>query len=144
MPKTLFSKSFPSTTEAIGQAVNEALEALSSHGWCTCKQDNFCLRLCLEEALINAITHGNSNVSTRSVHLEILEDGEQCRVCVTDEGQGFNPQEYDMPDCEELGGRGVCLIKHFMDDVHFDKIKNCLHMIFRRGSFERKEQSHAK
>jgi serine/threonine-protein kinase RsbW len=99
--------------------------------------------LCLEEALVNAIVHGNDNKPDRTVKLEIAHDGDECRVSVADEGNGFDPQSVEMPDCNQLGGRGVCLIKHFMDEVKFNRAKHRLEMTFRRNSLSREEESHA-
>jgi serine/threonine-protein kinase RsbW len=143
MLKTLFSKKLPSTMEAVGKTVNEAVDVLCSHEWCKDDTAQFSLRLCLEEALVNAMVHGNANEAARHVQIEIAEEGERCHVRVSDEGKGFDPQAIEMPDCNQLGGRGVCLIKHFMDDVRFDRAKHCLEMTFRRGSLTREEESHA-
>lgn len=143
MLKTLFIKSFPSTTEAVGKTVNEALEVLSAHKFCLTDSASFSLRLCLEEALVNAMVHGNGNQAARNVNLEIESEGDRCHVSVTDEGKGFDPQNVEMPDCNQLGGRGVCLIKHFMDEVRYNRAKQRLEMTFRRGTFSREEESHA-
>lgn len=137
----VFKKSFRSTTEEIGAALNEALEVLHSKGWCKCQESRFSLRLCIEEALVNAKIHGNKNEAGSIVELEITEDGAMCRIRVSDEGCGFDPNLVEMPDCDELGGRGVCLIKHFMEELRFDKDCNCLEMAFRRGGLAREEVS---
>lgn len=143
MLKTLYTKTFPSTTDAVGKTVNEALEVLSQHHFCDSDSACFSLRLCLEEALVNAIVHGNDSRAERTVRLEIACDGDRCRVSVADEGSGFDPQEVEMADCNQLGGRGVCLIKHFMDEVKFNRARHCLEMTFRRGNLSREEESHA-
>ena len=129
---TIYTNEFPSTLEAVGQVLAEALDVLIRHDWCP--QGNcFSVRLCIEEALVNAVRHGNKGVAEHRVCLEIREDGERCRIRVRDQGEGFDPNSISMPDCEEFGGRGVCLIKHFMDDVSFDRESNCLEMVFRKG-----------
>jgi serine/threonine-protein kinase RsbW len=134
MAKTVFAKEFPSTTQDLAETLTAALNALIAHRWCTL-EDSFCIRLCLEEALVNAVVHGNKNQPSRMVHVEIVEDGDRCRICVRDEGNGFDPTGISMPDCNQLGGRGVCLIKHYMDEVHFDYDRNCLSMEFSRDTF---------
>jgi anti-sigma regulatory factor (Ser/Thr protein kinase) len=40
-----------------------------------------------------------------------------------------------MPDCNQMGGRGVCLIKEYMDEVSFDESNNTFEMIFSRDTF---------
>lgn len=134
MSITVYQKEFPSTTAAVAETLTEALDALTNRGWC--KSDStFSIRLCLEEALVNAVVHGNQNEPARTVRIHICEDGERCRICVHDEGEGFDPETVKMADCSELGGRGVCLIKEFMDHVHFDGPNKCLEMVFNRKTF---------
>lgn len=134
MNQNLYTKEFPSTIEAVGDTIRGALKVLKDHNWCSSDHD-FCIRLCIEEALTNAVIHGNQNNADRCVRLDIYEDGECCHIRVTDEGKGFDPDTIHMPDCEELGGRGVCLIKHFMEGVRFNIDKNALEMIFNRETF---------
>ncbi len=131
----IFHKQFKSTTEAIGETLNEALEVLMKHNWCSEQEDTFCLRLCLEEALVNAVVHGNKNEAHKPIRLEVIENGDVCHIRISDEGSGFDPAHVHMADCETLGGRGVCLIKHYMDDLRFDTVGQYLEMTFRRGSF---------
>ena len=57
-----------------------------------------------------------------------------------DEGEGFDPNSISMPPCDQLGGRGVCLIKHYMDEVTFDHAQQCLDMVFSRGTFPFREK----
>lgn len=132
--KRLFYKEFASTTECVCDTIREAIATLARHGWCEPERD-FCVRLCIEEALTNAVVHGNECESCLTVCIEILEDGEKCLIRVSDQGQGFDPEAMTMPDCEEMGGRGICLIKHYMDEVRFDSEKRCLEMEFTRDSF---------
>lgn len=134
MSKPFYQKEFSSTTAAVGKALDEALGVLADEGWCT-HDNTFCIRLCLEEAFVNAVVHGNCNEPSRTVHVRMYADGDQCRVCVHDEGAGFDPASISMAECTELGGRGVCLIKEYMDDVHFNSVKQCLEMVFNRNTF---------
>ncbi len=129
-----FHKEFASTTLAVAEALGEALDALVEEGWCE-RDRAFCIRLCLEEALVNAVVHGNRNDPHRQVTVRIYDEGEGCRICVQDEGNGFDPETIEMADCTELGGRGVCLIKEYMEDVSFDCANRCLEMVFKRDTF---------
>lgn len=134
MAKVLFEREFPSTTKALAETLTQALDALVEHDWCSL-EDSFCVRLCIEEALVNAVVHGNKNQPDQHVHIEIREDGDHCTIRVRDEGAGFDPTKVEMPDCNQLGGRGVCLIKHYMDTVFFNGEEGCLQMEFKRGAF---------
>ena len=134
MARILFTKILESTTQAVGETLNEALQALSDHHWCT-SEDSFSMRLCLEEALVNAVIHGNKGEPERKVEIRILEDEDCCRILVRDEGEGFDPAAVAMAGCDEMGGRGVCLIKHYMEHVHFNCVENALEMVFHKDTF---------
>lgn len=131
---TIYSKELASTTDAIGQTLTEALDILAEHRWC--QTDNtFNIRLCLEEALVNAMEHGNQGNNESTVKIAITEQDDNCIIRITDEGHGFNPEETTMSDCEQMGGRGVCLIKAFMEEVSFDCCEGTLEMVFNRDTF---------
>jgi serine/threonine-protein kinase RsbW len=134
MRKLIFEREIPSTTGAVADALTDALDVLARLGWINAQND-FSPRLCLEEALVNAVVHGNANEASRRIQVRIFEDGDTCRICVHDEGMGFDVDAVEMADCSQLGGRGVCLIKEFMDDVRFNPEANCLEMTFNRSTF---------
>ena len=136
MMKTLYSKELGSTTEAIRDTLVEILALLAEHCWC--QADNtFNIRLCLEEALVNAMEHGNEGHSESKVNIQIVEEGDRCIIRIQDQGHGFNPDDSTMSDCEQMGGRGVCLIKAFMEDVRFDCCEGILEMEFNRDTFSK-------
>ena len=134
MGKVVFAREFQSTTKALAETLTHALDALVERKWCSL-EDSFCIRLCIEEALVNAVVHGNKNRPEQKVSIEISEDGERCTIRVRDEGEGFDPTSISMPDCNQLGGRGVCLIKHYMEEVFFNGDERCLQMEFTRNTF---------
>ncbi len=126
----LYKAAFPSDYEAMMHALDEALGALIKGG-CIPKDKESCARLCLEEALVNAVRHGNGCDQTRLVKLEVIRETDHIRVRVCDEGNGFRPDDIQLPDPEKPGGRGICLIRHFVDEVRFDEETKCLEMLFR-------------
>ncbi len=84
----------------------------------------FDVRVAVEEALRNAMLHGNRMDPGKKVNIE-AEFGEKAvRITVIDEGSGFDHQEIPDPTDEEnilkTGGRGVFLIKHLMDEVKYE------------------------
>lgn len=131
---TVFKKELKSTPEAIASTLSEALDVLTTHNWCN-EDHTFNIRLCLEEALVNAVVHGNQNRPDCTVSIDICEHDDMCTISVRDQGEGFDPTGVEMSDCSELGGRGVCLIKAFMEDVHFNCEEHCLEMTFNRETF---------
>jgi serine/threonine-protein kinase RsbW len=134
MNKLIYERDLPSTTGAVADALTGMLDFLTEQRWIN-GSNTFCIRLCLEEALVNAVVHGNANEPSRRVHVRIFDEGETCRVCVHDEGKGFDLDSVEMADCSQLGGRGVCLIKEFMEDVRFNPKTKCLEMVFNRQTF---------
>lgn len=115
----------------------------------------------LHEALLNAMYHGNLEVdselrqqgeqpfydrirerqqqppySTRRVHLSVKASIDRVEYVVRDEGQGFDPSVLPDPtdpaSLERVGGRGLLLIRTFMDHVHHNESGNELTMIKKR------------
>lgn len=126
-----FTEQFPSRFEAMSAALDRAVLALRSRGWLS-PRDEPCARLCLEEALVNAIRHGNKCDEQSQVRLELDESADTCTIRVYDEGEGFLPEQVELPGGDQLGGRGICLMRHYMDDVRYDRDAHCLAMSLRR------------
>ena len=131
MSTSFFHEEFPSTFEAMTDTLDRAVAAIRSEGWIQ-ESHEACTRLCLEEALVNAVRHGNNNDADRAVTVSIGADGDSCIIRVCDEGGGFSVDQVAFPEMEQMGGRGICLIRHFMEGVRFDTDANCLEMSFRR------------
>jgi serine/threonine-protein kinase RsbW len=78
----------------------------------------------IRESVINAIKHGNRNDATKRVFVEFgtsTGDVPELSIRVRDQGEGFDPELVANPlDPENLlksSGRGIFLIRNFMDDV---------------------------
>jgi serine/threonine-protein kinase RsbW len=78
----------------------------------------------IRESVINAIKHGNRNDSSKRVFVEFgtsMGDVPELSIRVRDQGEGFDPELVANPlDPENLlksSGRGIFLIRNFMDDV---------------------------
>lgn len=129
--EVFFTRRFPGTLEALGTVLDAAVAALRGRA-CISPKDEPCTRMCLEEALVNAIRHGNKGDTGAEVRLELETSGDACTIKVFDQGGGFCPDSITMPTPDQLGGRGVCLIRHYMDRVFYDQAQQCLAMTFRR------------
>jgi anti-sigma regulatory factor (Ser/Thr protein kinase) len=109
------------------------------------------LTLALHEALTNSIVHGNLAIASslkeraddafaralaercsdphyasRPVLIEVSYDGERCQWALTDQGDGFDHQRLlarraDEADLWLASGRGILLMKAFLDDVRYDQ-----------------------
>ena len=84
----------------------------------------------VRESIINAIKHGNRHYATKHVFVEfeteLREDGRGLMTSVRDEGEGFDPEALDDPLAPEnllkSNGRGIFLIRSFMDDVRLRRL----------------------
>lgn len=124
----------PSDTSLGNKVVLLIVENMQRIGWS--EQDIFGVHMALEEAIINAIKHGNKRDPEKKVRVEVNSTIEYFFLRVTDEGQGFDPDA--VPDCTadenlELGsGRGLLLMRHYMDEVNFNSRGNELEIRKRR------------
>jgi serine/threonine-protein kinase RsbW len=80
-----------------------------------------CVWIVLNEAVTNAIVHGNKNNPAKKVTLSVEMKGDMVCFIVKDEGQGFDPSTVPDPTTPERilepDGRGVFLIKKLSDKV---------------------------
>jgi serine/threonine-protein kinase RsbW len=91
------------------------------------------VELALREALENAVVHGNEEDPEAKVHIRChCGPGKEISIVVTDQGKGFdfektmgNGLTWD-PASEH--GRGIQLMKAYMDDVHFEQGGSEVHM----------------
>jgi len=85
--------------------------------------DIFGVHLALDEALVNAIFHGNAHDETKRVRFACRLSPERIHVEITDEGPGFDPDSLPDPTTPARrgrpGGRGVLLMRAFMSRVEF-------------------------
>jgi serine/threonine-protein kinase RsbW len=95
--------------------------------------DDFDVELALREALENAVLHGNQEDPGKKVHIRCrCGPGNEITIVVTDQGKGFDFGKIvgngftSDPAAEH--GRGIQLMKAFMDDVHFERGGSEVHM----------------
>lgn len=95
--------------------------------------DIFAIHLALEEAFINAVRHGNKQDEAKTVAVECLITPDKLDISIADEGAGFNPDSVPDPRSEENiykpAGRGLLLMRSFMDVVEHNETGNCVHMV---------------
>lgn len=87
------------------------------------------------EGVNNAIMHGNKSIPEKSVDVEFRTYGKGLKIVITDEGEGFKPEQVPDPTIpehiEELNGRGVFLMSHLADEIKFSRKGNTVTMTFK-------------
>jgi serine/threonine-protein kinase RsbW len=116
---------------------------MKNRGWSA--DEVFAVHLALEEALVNAIKHGNNGDSSKRVHLTCKLAPDRLLLEIKDEGPGFDPE--NVPDCtlpENLltpSGRGLMLMRAYMSRVEFNAAGNCVTMEKIRSQAEASDPS---
>ncbi len=90
------------------------------------------LRLILEEAVTNAVGHGNRFDLGREVTVDIAFENKTFVITVADEGKGFDPASVPDPKSEtelKSRGRGIYLIRKIADDVQFNDKGNVITIV---------------
>lgn len=111
----------PSDLGAAQAAEEQILHAIEARGYRS--EAAFAIRLSLEEAITNAIKHGNKGDRNKRLYLRYSVDDEKAVICVADEGSGFDPK--GVPDPTAPGrlsmpnGRGIMLMRAYMDEVEY-------------------------
>jgi serine/threonine-protein kinase RsbW len=100
------------------------------------EHDVFAIKLALEEALINAIKHGNKLDPAKSVRINASISPQMVEIDVEDEGAGFTRSSVPDPTLEEnlekTSGRGILLIESYMTHAEWSKNGRKLHMTKKR------------
>lgn len=91
------------------------------------------IRLCVEEALINAIVHGNRGNANLPVEISYWVKDGSLNIEVEDKGSGFDHSHLSDPTVNDNimkgSGRGVYLIRNLMNEVEYNDVGNKLKMI---------------
>ena len=75
------------------------IAAARTHGYG--EEDIFALQLSLEEALSNAIRHGNKQYPDKSITIRYYVNRDRIDIYIADEGTGFNPIKVPDPTIAE-------------------------------------------
>jgi serine/threonine-protein kinase RsbW len=125
-----FDSRFPSEPDVCAKIVEMLLDQLQQSAWDN--KDTFGIHMAMEEAIMNAIHHGNQCADDKEVHIFIEISTQHFYSRITDQGTGFDPDHLPDPTDEEniekSSGRGVMLMKSFVDEVIYNKIGNSVEL----------------
>ncbi|NQT15764.1 MAG: response regulator [Planctomycetes bacterium] len=125
------------------------------------ESDRTRIGVALEEALVNALYHGNLEIGSelrgeddrkyymliqqrsrqspyrdRQVHVEVKMSRQHATFVIRDEGPGFDPSSLPDPtdpvNLEKASGRGLLLMRTFMDEVEYNEMGNVVTLTKRR------------
>ena len=107
------------------------LDAAVKHGFK--EQCLFAIKIALEEALVNAIKHGNKLDPRKRVTIEAAISPKEAKISIEDEGAGFDRSQVPDPlseeNLEKSSGRGILLIESYMSQVRWDHGGRRLRMV---------------
>ena len=101
--------------------ISQIIGKITDLGWND--SDIFKIHMALEEAIMNAIKHGNELDATKEVKVDIKVEADWFHADIADEGNGFDREDVPDPTLEQNllkeTGRGVTLIENFMSSVEY-------------------------
>jgi serine/threonine-protein kinase RsbW len=117
----VFRADLPSRLSARETVIDSILERLEARG---CEPDRFLDRLCLDEAISNAIVHGNREDPTKKVRIRVFCSQDRWGVEVCDEGCGFDwkselRRTKNGPDPDDPSGLGLAILRASSADLQF-------------------------
>jgi len=161
LTRTVLQYELGSDKTRISAFASRLLQECDRHGLFD-ERDRFRTQIALEEALLNATVHGNLEVSSRlreenhdafsemialrqslpeyaarRIYVTFDADRSGARFVIRDEGPGFDvsrlPDPRDSDRLELASGRGVLLMRTFMDEVAYNATGNEVRMLKRRS-----------
>lgn len=127
--------SIPSLTDHINGVIHYMTGHLKDIELCDSSQLSN-LVIALYEAIVNGMRHGNGNNPAKKVRVRAEINFNEARFIIADEGEGFAMDDIANPtDPKNLyksSGRGIYLMKHFMDEVIFNDQGNEVTLVKRR------------
>ena len=95
------------------------------------------IMIAVTESVNNAIKHGNQLDPKKNVTLSTAIEESKLIFTIEDEGIGFDTSNLPDPTApdklEEVGGRGIFLMKHLADEVNFKENGKIVDLTFYFG-----------
>jgi serine/threonine-protein kinase RsbW len=113
------SRAVKGTREAFDEIQDNVLTRMIDFQYS--ETDLFSVRVAIEEALANALLHGHQGDKSIDIDVFWRVDDKSVEISVKDQGRGYDPTKVPDPTADENltlpSGRGVAMIRSFMDDV---------------------------
>lgn len=113
-----------STMESVAE-VEAAAEKLAADAGLD-EDELFHVAMAVREATVNAVLHGNEYDPAKHIQVSLENTGTELRIIIADQGKGVDPDMVPDPlapdNLTRSTGRGIFLIRSFMDEVHFRQL----------------------
>ena len=111
----------PSHIEAVADAAAAATDFV--HGCGVADEAAFGIDMAVREAVTNAMVHGNKEDEAKTIEVTLNCLGNALEIEVKDQGEGFDPTSVPDPtdpaNIMKTSGRGIFLMRSFMDEVQW-------------------------
>ena len=118
------SFSLSSTMESVSE-VEAVAEKMAAEAGLD-EDERFHLTMAIREAAVNAVLHGNDYDPSKLITVSFENTGASLVFTIADQGKGLDPDTLPDPLAPENllrgTGRGIFLIRSFMDEVHFRQL----------------------
>ena len=118
------SFSLNSTMESVSE-VEAAADKLAEAAGLD-EDERFRFGMAVREAAVNAVLHGNEYDPAKKITVKLEDTGADLVISIADQGKGVDPDTLPDPLAPENllrgTGRGIFLIRSFMDEVHFRQL----------------------
>ena len=123
-PTTRTNLILASTLQTVDRVEQEAEEFAKRFGFDDDEVSN--IAMAVREAAVNAVIHGNAYDREKQVSVAFEATGSDLIFRISDQGSGFDADNIPDPLSPENilrgSGRGVFLMRAFMDEVHFRQL----------------------
>jgi len=120
----LLERSWPIRPDQREPLLNAVITSLSQPGL-VAPDDRTWLRLCLDEAVINAFYHGGEGDPQLSITVTVWLDEQRWTVWISDHGPGFSvadiPRIETPEDLLREHGRGIRLMQEWLDELSYHR-----------------------
>lgn len=119
------SLTLDSTLESVNTAEKAAGDFAAGSGF----DEEVChgISMAVREAAVNAVLHGNAYDPKKKVKVTMERTPDSIVIAIADQGRGLDPEAVPDPlspdNLLKQSGRGIFLIKAFMDEVQFRNLE---------------------
>jgi serine/threonine-protein kinase RsbW len=118
----LLHRAYPSRLDLKQQIIDLLCDLCVAHRWIT-EEDRPWLVLCLDEAVTNAMLHGNEGDPRLTIEIAVSADARNWHIAISDRGDGFNADAVPDPDDPESllleHGRGIRLMRAWLGSLTY-------------------------